>query len=109
MKISEVIGKAIEEELWDGEDVRAHKEPFSCLAIFNVYCENTDREQIDEIVLSILFKLGLPNNGKEFKEFHSSRSQQYARALWLTFVIEYLKDNPEEDSELGEIQATVKS
>jgi len=103
MKISEVIEKAIEEKLWNGENMRSRKEPFSCLAIFSVYFGNDNRTKIDDTVTDLLNKLGLPYDGPVFKEFSESRKRQYARALWLTFVIEYLKDNPEEDSELGEI------
>lgn len=103
MKISEVIEKAIEEELRNVRKmcINLGQEPFSCLAIFNVYFGNDNRTKIDDTVTDLLNKLGLPYDGPVFKEFSESRKRQYARALWLTFVIEYLKDNPEEDSELG--------
>ena len=109
MKLSEVLNTVIEDFLREN-GTQFDKEEFSCIAIDRClnYSDNCSK------VHQFLKTLGLDTTGAGFvflrnedryvrDEYTREEPQfdrQFTRALWLTFVIEYLKNNPEEDFEV---------
>lgn len=81
------------------------KDPYSC----NCIEELIGDEQFDAKVAPILSSLGIDFDGGAFSYLGSPEDRmrgnystpgydhQHARALWLTFVQQYLKDNPKEN------------
>lgn len=92
--------------LWTGHELRDEAtncplEEASCLAIEKaiIYLKGRAYNGMSWCQL-VRFTLGLGlnqcTNGLE-EEFPRGEIRQGARALWLMFVLEYLKDNPDED------------
>lgn len=109
MKLSKLLKLTIEENLASTLEIgfKEGKYEFSCYAIkrCNQYRDGGWR------IINFLCKLGLDYGGAGFNYLRdedygrAGREEpkydyQFTRALWLTFVIEYLKDNPEEDFEV---------
>lgn len=109
MKLSELLKLAIEKHLASTSEIgfKEGKYEFSCYAIerCNEYSDSYFK------IRDFLCALGLNTTGSGFNYLRDedggkgSREEpkydlQFTRALWLTFVIEYLKDNPEEDFEV---------
>lgn len=108
MKLSELLEVCIEEYLADTPELKCTgKYEFSCHAIDR--CNGYDESYFK--IRDFLKALGLNTTGSGFNYLRNedgvkdSREEpkydpQFTRALWLTFVIEYLKDNPNEDFEV---------
>lgn len=110
MKLSKLLKTCINNNLAESaEDARWGRREFSCHAIQRSI-DPWNSESYYKIQ-RFLCALGLEMSGSGFyylrnedtlDEFREEPKYdlQFTRALWLTFVIEYLKDNPEEDFEV---------
>lgn len=108
MKLSRLLEVCIEKHLADTPELKCTtKSEFSCIAIDRCNEYNESYFKIQDFLCS----LGLDERGGGFtylreEDYYNSPCEkpeydsQFTRALWLTFVIEYLKDNPEEDFEV---------
>ena len=110
MKLSKLLKVCINENLASSSEAsRWNKREFSCHAIQRSLGSWNSESYYK--IQAFLCALGLHTTGAGFNYLRSedcgkdSREEpnydlQFTRALWLTFVIEYLKDNPEEDFEV---------
>ncbi len=91
MKVSEVLWKAANEELWDGEDRGWEDNPYdleySCYAIKAVaYGVNTP-------VMDFIVELGVNSDSvRVFNEFEEGEARQGARYAWLMFASMYAEE-----------------
>jgi hypothetical protein len=94
MKLADIIHDAIEHHLWDGEEslfLQFKRREHSCNAI-RMFLGNellSDHEWTSSIrkIESILRKYGcITSSLSMFSDIPYGHKRQYARALWLTFV-----------------------
>lgn len=88
ISIAQILHKAADEYLWDGEltnaPTRKSRAVWSCNAVYD--CAD-DQGYDYEIILEGLDNMGLIHEPSEsFKEFHSSPQRQAARYTWLKFA-----------------------
>lgn len=110
MKLSKLLKTCINNNLAESaEDARWDRPEFSCCAIRRSL-SHWNAESFYKIQ-DFLCTLGLDTLDSSFNYLRDEdylrdgREEpkydlQFTRALWLTFVIEYLKDNPKEDFEV---------
>lgn len=111
IRLSTALNIVIEKHLReDGDENWMLKEKWSCCAIQDALGWHTAEHKQWPRIEAFLCTLGLDLTGSAF-DYIASREEyfdgtttkfpeyndQEARAMWLTFVITYLKDNPEED------------
>lgn len=87
MKIADIIDRAINRHLWEGDedywDMREYE--YSCAAL----CKACEEKVNDRIKLeAFLTPMGVECRGisKQFKGIQYGEKRQYARALWLTWA-----------------------
>ena len=111
VRLSTALNRVIEKHLReDGDENWMCKEKWSCCAIQDALGWFSGEYKQWPRIEAFLRTLGLDLGGsafdylgsrEEYEEGTANKFPEYndqeARAMWLTFVIAYLKDNPEED------------
>ena len=88
MKISEILHKAADEHLWDGENLCGPLEyPYSCDAIRYGVCSGNEFGAITFDAIRFLKHLGVDTfSSNEFNDFYTYKERQGARYFWLKFA-----------------------